>query len=49
MKVSVEIAQEKFEQLIERALFGEEVLIYLNKRDVVKLEPIDDKVEEKDK
>ncbi len=49
MKVSVEIAQENLEQIIEKALAGEEVLIYLNERDVVKLEPIDDRVEEKSK
>lgn len=41
MKVSVEAAQENLEQLIERAFKGEEILIYLNERDAVELEPID--------
>ncbi|MEO6590640.1 MAG: hypothetical protein ABIP06_15195 [Pyrinomonadaceae bacterium] len=38
MKVSIQIAQEKLEELIEKALNGEEVLFVVDDRNYVKLE-----------
>ncbi len=40
MKVSIQTAQEHLEELIEKTLNGEEVLIIFDDRNCVKLEPI---------
>ena len=46
MKVSVEKAQKDLEQIIEMVLNGEEVFIYSKEGEVVKLEPIIERIEE---